>query len=208
MVYNGNPINGATNGSFEPIIDGNYAVEVYNSSTGCTIVSNEFIFGDFPTLALIDTLGDSLVTTQPLDSTYVYQWYLNDTAISGANNTSYTYTESGNYYVEVILPNGDTLQSNTITIIYETLPPTSIFNEENTVSSIYPNPAIESITVNIINNNYVNKPYKIISATGKTVSQGILSNSITTIDVSKLSAGVYFLKIEADVPAYNKFIKK
>ncbi|MEZ4928966.1 MAG: PKD domain-containing protein [Chitinophagales bacterium] len=106
MVYKCNPISGATNETYQPIIDGNYTVEVYNSNTGCTVESSSYSFYGLPTEAYIDTLGDSLITVEPIDTAYTYQWYLNDTAIAGANNTSYTYTESGDYYVEVILPNG------------------------------------------------------------------------------------------------------
>ncbi|MEZ4916138.1 MAG: metallophosphoesterase [Chitinophagales bacterium] len=205
---NGNPISGATNETYQPIIDGNYTVEVYNSNTGCTVESSSYSFYGLPTEAYIDTLGDSLITVEPIDTAYTYQWYLNDTAIAGANNTSYTYTESGDYYVEVILPNGDTLQSNTITVVFETLPPTSILDVANNVSTIYPNPASEQIILELFDNKYNTSPYSIINTTGKTVLNGVLTGTNTPINISKLSTGVYFLKIEADVPVYNKFVKK
>lgn len=204
---NGNPINGANNETYQPIIEGNYSVEVYNSNTGCTITSVDYLYTTLPTSAIIDTLGDSLITLEPLDTLYTYQWYLNNTAITGANSTNYTYTESGNYYVEVILPNGDTLQSNTITVIFETLPPTSILNAVNTVSTIYPNPVSSELTVQLLDSKYNNSTYSIINTAGRTVLNGVLIGNTTPINVSKLNVGVYFLKIEADVPVYNKFVK-
>ncbi|MEZ4928965.1 MAG: T9SS type A sorting domain-containing protein [Chitinophagales bacterium] len=102
----------------------------------------------------------------------------------------------------------DTLQSNTITVVFETLPPTSILDVENNVSTIYPNPASEQIILELFDNKYNTSPYSIINTTGKTVLNGVLIGTTTPINISKLSTGVYFLKIEADVPVYNKFVKK
>lgn len=205
---NGNPLSGATNENYNPLVNGNYTVEVYNSTTGCTTVSNVYHYMGLPTTATIDTLGDSLITIEPIDTAYTYQWYMNDTVISGANSTAYTYTESGNYYVVVILPNGDSLQSNTITVVFDTLPPTSILNVNNSVATVYPNPASEEITLQLLDAKYNNSPYSIINVTGKTILTGMLTGKTTAIDVSTLNAGVYFIKIGVENPSYIQFVKK
>ena len=67
--------------------------------------------------------------------------------------------------------------------------------DENTsnVFSIYPNPAHKSIIVNSLSSV---KEYKIFNASGQILMTGFFNDNQSSIDISNLSAGIYFLKIE------------
>ncbi|SFI29997.1 T9SS type A sorting domain-containing protein [Halpernia frigidisoli] len=70
--------------------------------------------------------------------------------------------------------------------------------------SIYPNPATEIINITGLSNV---KSIKVISLEGKLISD---SKNTSTVNVSKLVAGVYFLEIETENTVIKrvKFIKK
>jgi hypothetical protein len=97
---------------------------------------------------------------------------------------------------------GFTLQTTTPTIL------TSIENN-STVSTIQlqPNPAQNTITISA--GAIELKNYVLISATGQQVESGNFASNVYTIDVSKLSKGVYLLKtIDNEGNNYNqRFLK-
>lgn len=120
---NNNPVGGATQNMFNASNAGSYYVEVTNTS-GCTGASNQInvtVVGNVT--ATISNSGNSTicqgsnailtVNTQPGNT---IQWKLNGSNINGANGTSFTATQAGNYSVDV--SNGPTCNatSNTITI--------------------------------------------------------------------------------------------
>ena len=48
--------------------------------------------------------GDNVVLTSPTYQGYIYQWYENGAAITGANGHNYTAATSGSYYVVITMP--------------------------------------------------------------------------------------------------------
>ncbi len=74
---------------------------------------------------------------------------------------------------------------------------------ENNSIHIYPNPAVNQITINNIPNNAKN--IKIIDITGETVISLSKQEVNQVIDISNLQNGVYFVKVGAQV---QKLIKK
>lgn len=58
---------------------------------------------------------------------------------------------------------------------------------------VYPNPASTEITV--MNSRYPNLEYRFYSVTGKELSSGSLSSTMTMIDVQMYAKGVYFLHL-------------
>ncbi len=86
---------------------------------------------------------------------------------------------------------------------------TFIFNYNNNEANInvYPNPTIESITIEV-NNYQLIKNKEIITITnltGKVVKSSILESSNFTLNVSELITGIYILKIGNTV---SKFVKE
>lgn len=61
--------------------------------------------------------------------------------------------------------------------------------------AIYPNPTTGNISINITNNR-INCRYSILDGIGKTVMSGNLSELSNAIDLTNLSNGIYFIKID------------
>jgi hypothetical protein len=134
-----------------------------------------------------------------------YQWYdcTTDTSISGANNISYTPTQSGSYKVEIFVGNWSAISS-----CHEVLVDgVNEFSKSNL--KISPNPASDFI---ILNNIEQNSDYQV--EIYNTKSQLILSENINSnsnkINIEKLQSGVYIivLKNNNKLEVYNsKLIK-
>jgi hypothetical protein len=70
----------------------------------------------------------------------------------------------------------------------------SINNNQIDGISVFPNPVNNQLNINMGQNSDLN--YSIIGMTGQIIFTGQLSNSLTSIDLSSLSKGVYFLNIK------------
>ena len=120
---------------------------------------------------------------------YSYQWYLNNSPISGATAQTYTCTQNGVYFVEVSNEEDCSAKSDEITIsdvgIVET--------PEMVSPQIYPNPAFTQLHVKLDTQEATD--YSIYSITGQTILQGKLQDEVSTINIESLASGMYYLKI-------------
>ena len=66
------------------------------------------------------------------------------------------------------------------------------FEQEGTLQ-IYPNPTSEVLYIE--NNRYPNLVFKMVDVSGKKIFEGSLNNTYNTIEVYKLSKGIYFLNL-------------
>ncbi len=125
----GNAVSGATSISwvFTPTTSGNYSVYLnVTDSLGSTAKSNEASVAVVPQLTdSISPTSASVLIGQPVAFTstvsggyapYSYQWYLNDSAVSGATSSNWTFTLQpiGDYnvYLNVTDSLGNTARSN------------------------------------------------------------------------------------------------
>lgn len=79
---------------------------------------------------------------------------------------------------------------------YRVSAPTSI--EENTISlkaQIYPNPATDVLMLTVENTDFKNLNYQLMDASGKLLSQDRVNRNATSIDVSTLPNGSYFVRV-------------
>ena len=67
----------------------------------------------------------------------------------------------------------------------------------------YPNPTIDTLTLNVGNNELSNLNFQLIDLNGRVIENRIISNAIETIGMENLAAAVYFLKVTRS----NKEIK-
>jgi hypothetical protein len=76
-------------------------------------------------------------------------------------------------------------------------------------AQVYPNPAVSSIKVYFdYDERWIGKKMDIIDMSGRVVFNKIIGSRIETIDVSRLTAGVYFIRAEKDGEKLStKFIK-
>jgi hypothetical protein len=73
----------------------------------------------------------------------------------------------------------------------------------NLVVQAYPNPTQNYLTLNVGNNEISNLNFQLIDVNGRLIENKKISNAIEVIDMEKLQAAVYFLKVARN----NKEIK-
>jgi PKD repeat protein len=172
---NGVAISGATGTTYTATQNGNYSVKVTNSN-GCTSTSTSILvqLNTAPvvttTTALTFCQGGSVVLTSSATTGNV--WHRNNAPISGATATTYSATQSGNYYTVV---GADT--SNRISVTVNPIPTTPVI--------------LPAGPVNLCTNQSTNLSLTI--PTGGSVSWSlngsVLGSSSATLTAN--SAGVY-----------------
>ena len=89
----------------------------------------------------------------------------------------------------------------------EVIQPTSVKNisNKNTEFKIYPNPAQQVLNIQIENQEFKTGTAKIFTLVGQLAQQQFLSEKNSTINISSLSKGIYFIQVES---GKNKWVKK
>jgi hypothetical protein len=167
---------------------GLYWVEVSNR---CGVYSDSIIVGYFErhevNLGSDTTMcqGDELVLDAGEYEFYLWQ--------DGSQNQHYLVTEGGEYWVEVEDGNG-CLWGDTIQVAYEICLGTG--NNLASLIRIYPNPVSEFVTVEI-QSGYLGEIY-VRDVFGRLLHAELVSSTITTLDFSRYSKGVYLIEIEIE----------
>lgn len=174
--------NGATTQNIAGLNAGTYTVTV-SEAQGCTYVKSFDVISNAYSSTITYNSG-TLTST----GAGFYQWYINGTPISGANNQTYMPTAEGTYYCVVSESNGCSATSNSIL-----LTPSGI--DENIVSarvSISPNPAHDAIHIRIQNNEAI-EMIQIFDMNGKLELEKIVDSNTSDInvDITSLTRGVH-----------------
>jgi hypothetical protein len=132
------------------------------------------------------------------------QWYLNDTAISGATGVTFTAQLAGTYYTVVTDPvTGCQLKSNTLPYTYNGISPVTVS----------PNPSNGSFQLQFLFNSADNTAVEIYDMIGQRVYEQQLGNYSGyfsgQIDAVNLASGIYVLKVVHGGSTYeNKILIK
>ncbi len=96
----------------------NYTItnQVINPIPSVVSVDTVHVYG-YPPVPVISYDNATYVLSTP-DLGYSYQWYINDSPISGATNPNYTIYQSGVYHVVAINQTGCVSFSDTLTAVY------------------------------------------------------------------------------------------
>jgi hypothetical protein len=148
-------------------------------SAGLTVTVNPL-----PSTPVISLAGSNLNSSSSTGN----QWYLNGTAITGANASTYTPTSNGTYYSIVTDANGCSSDTSNV-IVLTTLTVDEIQFGKFT---LYPNPAHGSFTVE---SNSTDFDLEIVDALGKRVMRKTITGNKETINVEELYYGIYFVRI-------------
>jgi len=178
-LRNGAAIAGAVSSAYTTTTAGVYSVQISNGSCSETITG--------PTVTPPPT---PVVSYSPPDELYTgtfstYQWYRNGTAIGGANSSTYYYSEAGDYSVEVTNSTGCTETS--IPYSVSGVSAVNVVVNKSDVK-VYPNPA--SSMLNIDAPIKVNAT--ILGIDGVTLME---ITDATSIDISRLAAGMYMVQV-------------
>ena len=153
---------------------------INNGTCSLDLPTTHVVAPPYPTIGY-DITGPNLFT----GGYATYQWFMNGVAIPGANSSVYPVTTPGMYTVVVGDANGCYDTSGTFNY------PVSLGvknPQAPTAIRVYPNPATTTV--------YVDAPVvvsiSVISVDGKTVA---VQPNAASINVTNLSAGLYFIKI-------------
>ena len=117
--------------------------------------------------------GETLATT--VDPTYVDE----------------TIDEVTGDYIYTVYAVGANGQLSTGVSCHLTYDYTSVAEDQNANVNVYPNPANEMLTINVNVNNF---RYQLINSLGQVVCDGN-ANQTAVVNVSELTKGVYFLRV-------------
>ena len=113
-----------------------------------------------------------------------YQWYFNGTIIEGANETQFTVTEEGDYFLVIVDNNGCIVESEVITYIIS-----NVVEGESLRFLIYPNPTSDFLSIENLKDEKLN--YRISNSKGQILKQGHIGSNILIIDISNFDSGIY-----------------
>ncbi|PLW91697.1 MAG: hypothetical protein C0592_14580 [Marinilabiliales bacterium] len=194
---NGSGIQGATDSIYVPATDGAYSV-VLSNSYGCMISSNNIYVAFLPSPPYPNFYqnGNLLFCT---NTGYQYQWYLDGNPIAGADQQTYTITQSGYYTLELIASNGCSTFSTPYYAIVQTINEFDIADLQ-----IFPNPVKDRVN---LMGDYNQQYYRIIDVLGNIVQEGRIDGS--SIDVSSLGCAAYFIQVMSPDKQYQAtFVKE
>ncbi len=108
---------------------------------------------------------------------------------------------------ETINRQGNNLYLDNIKLFEGQIAPVAIA-EEKISFIVYPNPAQNKLTISSINKNITNYKLAVYNSLGKQIKKTSISNNNTTIFISDLSNGIYFVKLYNESHSLTKsFVK-
>lgn len=171
---------------------GNYSVRVENNQGYYSPWSDQknVAVNPNPSTPTVSVNGDTLTSSTATG----YQWYYNNTIISGATQQTHIAQNSGDYHVEVSNSNNCTAESNPVNITVTSIGLTEFESQQ---LSVYPNPSNGRFTVS----SNLSQPVsiEIVDATGRLISSyPNITNGKTEIEIENVSSGIYFIRFKVD----------
>jgi hypothetical protein len=170
------------NPTVTPTANTSYTVTVTSGSSSTTSTSSVTLYS-IPATPTITQVGNTLTSSASTGN----QWYYNSSIIQGSTATTCDVTQSGTYQVLVTDANGCTAMSAAYTTTV------GILERQATIESItiYPNPT-QNIIYLSVPTSMVSFETQLMDIYGKFVFRNM---NQSTIDLSNLSNGIYFLEI-------------
>ncbi len=169
----------------------NFSVEFSASDT---------VFINYPYIStVLDCNGDTVATGS-----------FNFFGQSGQTTFEYPVTLTGSLSCEplsvIFVYSNDIFENDTCSLSFNVADLNSDF-EEQKVFSLYPNPVVNSLTINS-DHHSPDSVYKVFDHTGRIVLEGTIDAATIDVDMRSQPAGVYFIHIFDDFTHTFKFIKQ
>lgn len=197
-IWSGNGIVNASLGLFDPsiVFTGSVSVSYLVSNTACSSTDTiDLIIKPLPTAGFsINQINDSTLqiineSTEAND----LNWSFGDGNNSIDNQPIHTYNNSGTYNVVQVVQNECGIDSISKQITISLSASTNINNQSINSLSFYPNPVKNNLIIEREIKNSEEEYIEILNANGKVVLTQIILNTQTTVDISNLSSGNYFI---------------
>jgi hypothetical protein len=165
---------------------GQYSCQVTNVY-GCTGYSETYLY--CPEITPVYDEETQTVSVDPVFDSY--QWYYNGLPVNGATENTIDATQPGNYMVELSTDYGCETDSEVITVTV------GVDENNSALLTFYPNPANNVLNIQWFGSDRTQA--SIHNMSGQQVLRFILTpGTLNQVDVSGLSAGVYFIQEEVD----------
>jgi hypothetical protein len=194
-----NVIAGASSSSYTATTSGKYKAIVTNAQ-GCSRSSNAITVTVNPLPAAAITAngpitfcaGDSVILSANAGTGLSYQWKKFSNLIAGATSINYTAKTAGKYKCVVTNSNGCSKASNAITVVV----PCRIGMEstQQAAYAVYPNPSFGDVWIEIPDGAESLTHLEVFDVSGRTVHFLSEQYGTTTIKLSGLAPGIYFLQ--------------
>jgi len=185
---------------------GNYTLTTtYASGCLAPVLYYTLTRGSFSTLSVLaasDSVCSGSADVLTASGASTYTWSSN--AGSATTNTVSVSPIANTTYTVVAKNSGGCIDSTTKTISMKSCGTTAVSQFANSANqvSVYPNPATEMLYIEC---KLKNATLYIMDIIGNKIKQTVVENELTTIDISSLCKGVYFLNVKT---ANNVITKK
>ena len=202
-------IAGETGQSYTPTVTGDYAVIVSNGAcsdtSACTTVTccTPDPITSQPMDVTVPLNGSGMFSTTTSITSPTYQWQMdngtgymdltNAGQFSGVDTDMLTVSNvtlgQNNTLFRCIVSENSNCSDTTDVAVLTVEDNTGLDDLNKDIFNVYPNPTTNSFTIS--SDNLINSEFKIIDAQGREVLTGSMNGQEHTIDISKLSNGVY-----------------
>lgn len=174
--------------------DGTYHL-VISDTNGCIATSQYYPINIKDTIKPLifidgDTLGINPVGTS-------YQWFFQGGILFGETSNEHVADTTGNYFVQVILPNGCTVYSDTVNVMVTSVPDPQSGNLFNAVF----NPGNQTLDVSFNNSVSGEINLKVVDTYGNVVKEfKIIKSSVyfsKSFNMSDVASGMYVVSIQS-----------
>lgn len=189
----------------------NSAIPIYQNA------DSVFNFGRNINLTVSGLVGTHMGQCYLIDSTENNVVYLFDSLLNAGynRNTATTFLYPNSTILSSSITFTDSVYSfhlkpNTTMLLELYIPEISGVSDYSTLQKdfeIFPNPSLESFTIKLFDQNYDDDQIFIYNSMGALVKTIALNNSLTVVDVSELSSGIYFIQLK-NMQVTKKYVKQ
>lgn len=175
----------------------NFDIEIVNSAPVVTVDLTDIDAGVDETTSVSATVSDDGLPGPPASMSYMWTVIEGDQAnVTIANPdqlaTDVTFSQEGSYILQFAANDGELESTAAVNV---TVSSTGI-EANKSEFSMFPNPARESVILELLNRDGNQATVKIYSVTGKAVYNSNIENNRKVIELSDFSAGIYFVTVE------------